>query len=51
MPVPLTTAALALSAILMGMGSDVSSILVGTAAVANQFLATWASLGGPEDDR
>lgn len=46
MPVPVTTAALALSAIFALMGADLGAIIVGSAGVFNQVLVTF--VGGPK---
>lgn len=49
MPVPLTTATLAFSAILALMGADISAVIVGAAGTINQALATWATSVPSED--
>jgi hypothetical protein len=51
MPVPLTTAALALAAIFAGIDYDLGAVLLGGAGVLNQGLATWATSGRPDQER
>lgn len=43
MPVPLTTAALAFAALLLPI-SEAASLIVGTAGMLNQVMATWAGM-------
>lgn len=49
MPAPLTTAGLAFAAILLPI-NEVSTIIVGAAAVVNQFLVTLADLRAERPD-
>jgi hypothetical protein len=48
MPVPLTTAALALAAIMAAIGADLPAIIIGSAGALNQVLATWATSSSPK---